>query len=136
MSEAKNSPQIDLDTRLALGVKEAAAALGVSEKAVREMRSELPAVSFGRRVLYPVRELREWLSRRVEEEQSAIDRVTKEVLDDLELSPPELVEAEVPAEGVVEVVRHGGPRAVPGSARARRAAPRSVRLGSGLSTRA
>ena len=51
--------------RLALSGEEAAAALGVSERTLRDLRkrSEIPTVRLGHRVVYPVDGLRRWLDR-------------------------------------------------------------------------
>lgn len=51
--------------RLALKLREAAAAIGVSERTVWEwVRSgDLPSLRRGRVVLIPIRELRDWLTR-------------------------------------------------------------------------
>jgi excisionase family DNA binding protein len=50
--------------RLALDHREAAAALGVAQNTLRDyvQRHGLPVVRVGRRTLYPVHELRRWLS--------------------------------------------------------------------------
>lgn len=49
---------------LALRTREAAAALGVSERTLQSLVSagEVPHVRVGRAVLFPVRELRDWLT--------------------------------------------------------------------------
>lgn len=49
--------------RLALRPKEAAAVLGISERTLRVLAPELPRVTRGGCVLYPVEALREWLRR-------------------------------------------------------------------------
>ena len=51
---------------LALRTKEAAAALGISERTLQELTAagEVPVVKIGRANLYPVKELTAWLSSR------------------------------------------------------------------------
>ena len=55
---------IDPGQRLAVGADEAAALMGVSGRFLRQLaeRGEIPHVRLGRRVLFPVRELKQWLS--------------------------------------------------------------------------
>ncbi len=69
-----------LDDRLALSLAEAARALGVSERHVREMLSELPHVHLGRRVVIPVDSLREWLRDRARAERSRAEREAAEIV--------------------------------------------------------
>lgn len=61
MAETPAPPQEPV--RLALRPAEAAKALGIGERLLWSMtnRGELPHVRMGRRVLYPVDELRAWL---------------------------------------------------------------------------
>ena len=82
-SRAADRKPIDLSTRLALRPPEAAAALGVSERTLRSLQSELPSVRIGRTLLYPVRELEAWLSRRAAAQKSELDSVVEGVLRDL-----------------------------------------------------
>jgi excisionase family DNA binding protein len=58
----------DPPTALALRPRQAAAALGISERTLWAWtkRGEIPHVRLGRMVLYPVAELRTWLSERAE----------------------------------------------------------------------
>ena len=81
--EPENRNPIDLCTRLALRPREAAAALGVSERTLRSLQSELPSVRIGRTLLYPVRELEAWLSRRVTADKCRLDSVVEGVLSEL-----------------------------------------------------
>jgi hypothetical protein len=71
---------IDLSTRLALGIDEAAEALGISPNLLRDHLSELPKVYFGRRVVIPVDGLREWLASRAEAERAVTDKTADEIL--------------------------------------------------------
>ena len=50
--------------KLSLSAAEAAAALGISERALwtRTNSGEVPHVRIGSRILYPVRELEQWLA--------------------------------------------------------------------------
>ena len=77
------SPRLDLRGRLALTLPEAAQALGVSEGHVRGLRSELPCITLGRRVVIPVDALRAWLLSRVEAEHSGELEGVEEVLRSL-----------------------------------------------------
>jgi len=66
MNRADQSIQTDgISTlKLALRPKEAAKALGIGERKLWAMTNsgELPHARIGRAVIYPVRELQEWLS--------------------------------------------------------------------------
>jgi excisionase family DNA binding protein len=74
---------IDLRDRLALRPKEAAKALGISERTLRQMLPELPHVRAGGTILLPVDGLREWLKNQSKAEQGRIDSVVNEVLDSM-----------------------------------------------------
>jgi excisionase family DNA binding protein len=52
---------------IALRTREAAAALGISERMLQELASsgEVPVVKIGRANLFPVRELQDWLTSRI-----------------------------------------------------------------------
>lgn len=62
-------PAVDIERalQLALRPKEAAKALGISERKLWSMTNcgEIPHVRAGRAVLYPLHELRAWLAARV-----------------------------------------------------------------------
>ena len=62
-----------LSSRLALTVAEAAEALGISERTLRDHLHDIPHVYFGRRIVVPVRDLRDWLSRQIEESNTRTD---------------------------------------------------------------
>jgi excisionase family DNA binding protein len=64
-----------LTPRLALRPREAAAALGVSEKTLWLLTADgdVPHFRIGTCVLYPVRELREWLTKQAKSAASAPD---------------------------------------------------------------
>ena len=69
-----------LSDRLALRPKEAADALGVSERTLRALLPEIPHLRFGTSVLIPVEPLREWLRERAETERRHADAVVDDVM--------------------------------------------------------
>jgi len=74
--------ELDSDSmRIALGVREAAAALGVSEGLVRKCLSELPHMRLRGRVLLPVDGLKRWLQERCRAEQQSSRDAAQEILD-------------------------------------------------------
>lgn len=67
---------IVLETRLALRPAEAAAALGVSERTLRDLAPELPRVFLtNRTVVYPVDGLRDWLREHARSEGADVDGI-------------------------------------------------------------
>ena len=66
-----------LDTRLALRPAEAAEALGISERSLRQIGSELPRVHLGRSVVYPIEGLKAWLLERSKEEANDVDEIVR-----------------------------------------------------------
>jgi excisionase family DNA binding protein len=70
-------------SRLALRPKEAAVALGISERTLRGLLPQLPHVRVGGVVLLPVDALKDWLRERAAEGSSRVDRAVVEMLDDL-----------------------------------------------------
>ena len=70
-----------LSDRLALRTKEAAAALGVSERTLRQLRPELPTVQRGNIVLFPVAGLQQWLRDESRADGSRADAVVEEILE-------------------------------------------------------
>jgi hypothetical protein len=68
---------------LALTVRETAAAVGVSERLLRDLLPEIPHVRLGGRVVVLVDPFREWLRERAQQWQSVIDKAADEVLDGL-----------------------------------------------------
>ena len=74
---------IDLRTRFALRAKEAAAALGISERALREVAPGIPRVWLGSLLLYPVKPLEEWLARRAKADQNATDKAVDDIMESL-----------------------------------------------------
>jgi excisionase family DNA binding protein len=72
--------ELPLRDRLALTVEEAAAAVGVSERHLRTMLSEIPHLRLGGRVVIPVKPFDEWLRKRAEQEMSTVDQAVDGVL--------------------------------------------------------
>ena len=72
--------RIDLANRLALRPKEAAQALGIGERTLRQLLPELPHVRVGGVVLLPVDQLREHLREMVRTEKHRGDAVVEEIL--------------------------------------------------------
>ena len=80
MKQAK----LQLESRLALSVGEAATTLGVSERHLRTLLPELPHVHLGGRVVVPVEALREWLRVSVQVEGERSVRIADEILGALD----------------------------------------------------
>ncbi len=72
-----------LGGRLALRPREAARALGIGERTLRQILPEIPHVHVGSAVVIPVDLLREWLRRRARAEQRKADSVVQDVLSEL-----------------------------------------------------
>ena len=85
MAVNERAPQpVDLAGRLALRPAEAARALGVAERTLRDwMRNEgLPFVRVGGAVLVPTAQLRAWLAQRLEHTEhlnEVVDEVMREI---------------------------------------------------------
>ena len=79
-----SNPAGDCSQRLALRLKEAAAALGVSERTLRKWRRDegLPYFHLAGSVLIPVVELERWMAERVTSRQTA-DQIADEILREL-----------------------------------------------------
>lgn len=75
-----------LTDRLALRLKEAADALGVSERHLRTLLPEIPHVHLGSSVRIPVDALREWLREKAQQGHSVVDDAVLEVLQGLDSS--------------------------------------------------
>jgi excisionase family DNA binding protein len=69
---------------LALSVAEAAEAIGVSERHLRDFLCEIPHVRLGTRVVIPVDRFRAWLWEQAELDLDSIDTVVNGLLADLE----------------------------------------------------
>ena len=72
------------EERLGLSVAEAARAIGVSERHLRQCLPEIPHLHMGRRVVIPIDSFREWLLEQAHAEPRRIDRAVRDVLDALE----------------------------------------------------
>ena len=70
--------------RLALRPKEAAEALGISERTLRQLLPELPHFRRGGVVLLPVEELRAWLREQATAEGSRASALADEILEQLD----------------------------------------------------
>ncbi len=75
--------RLALSDRLALRPREAAQALGLSERSLRELLPQLPVIRTRRAVLIPVDALREWLRDRARSDGDKAKKVAQEVLQDL-----------------------------------------------------
>ena len=75
-----NRGDLRLSDRLALRPKEAAEALGISERTLRQLLPELPTIRRGRVVLVPIEGLREWLRDESRAEGGHIEKVVGEIL--------------------------------------------------------
>jgi excisionase family DNA binding protein len=72
---------LSLETRVALRPKEAAEALGISDRTLRQLLPELPTVRRGGIVLIPVEQLRTWLREESEAEKGCVERAVGEILE-------------------------------------------------------
>ena len=71
--------------RLALRPAEAAKALGLSERTLRQLLPQLPHLHAGSAVLIPVDSLREWLREQARAEIGKVDSVVRDALSKLGL---------------------------------------------------
>jgi hypothetical protein len=84
---------LDLAGRLALTIREAAAAVGVSERHLRAILSQVPHCRLGGRVVVPVEPFRGWLAEQAaleaahaESEAQRVDRIANEALAEIRRS--------------------------------------------------
>lgn len=87
---------VSLEGRLALGVADAARALGISERHLRAHLSEIPHVRIGGRVVFPVEVLKSWLNKQAHQEQARADRVVNEILESFRSDPPRRARGRAP----------------------------------------
>ena len=73
----------NLATRLALRPKEAAEALGISERTLRQILPELPHVRVGGVVLLPVEALRAWLTDQAKTRACRSTKMAEEILSEI-----------------------------------------------------
>jgi excisionase family DNA binding protein len=81
MALPMNDTGLELSSRLALRPKEAAKALGISERKLRELLPELPTIRRGNIVLIPVEQLRKWLREESGVEKGRVERAVGEILE-------------------------------------------------------
>ncbi len=72
--------RIRLADRLALRPKEAAEALGIGERTLRQILPELPHIRVGGVVLLPVEGLQAWLREQAKAERSRADTIADDVV--------------------------------------------------------
>ena len=72
------------EERLGLSVAEAARAISVRERHLRQSLPEIPHLHMGRRVVIPIDSFREWLLKQADCESRHIERVVRDVLDALD----------------------------------------------------
>ena len=77
-TNAENS--VRLTDRLALRPREAAAVLGLSERAFRALLPSMPHIRAGGAVLIPVEALRRWLEEQTRSEPGQLDAIVGETL--------------------------------------------------------
>ena len=77
----KGHQRICLADRLALRPKEAAEAMGISERKLRELLPQLPHVRLDGVVVLPTRLLERWLETRSQADASRAERLASEILD-------------------------------------------------------
>ena len=77
----------ELIPRLAFRPREAAEALGISERKLRDLLPELPHIRRGGVILIPVAPLEAWLAREAEAEMSRVDCLVSEVIAKIEGVP-------------------------------------------------
>ncbi len=81
LAEQGDKP-VRLDERLALRPAEAADALGIGERTLRQLLPTLPHVRIGGVVLLPVAALVRWLDDHAKIEQARADAVADEIIKD------------------------------------------------------
>ena len=74
---------IILAERLALTVAETAAALGVSERHLRDLLPEIPHTRLGGRVVIPIEPMQKWLADQTKIEPNRIDETVTEILSEI-----------------------------------------------------
>jgi len=75
---------LDLNARLALRPAEAARALGLSERSLRQMLAQIPHLRAGSAVLIPVDSLRDWLRERAQVHQQQTNATVREIVESLD----------------------------------------------------
>ena len=72
-----------LAERLALTVSETAAALGVSERHLRDLLPEIPHTYLGSRIVIPVGTMQKWLEEQTKNETNLVDKTVDEILREI-----------------------------------------------------
>jgi hypothetical protein len=80
MPDPHSASLLQSGQRLALRPREAAAALGISERTLRSLLPRLPHMRLDGAVLIPVDSLRRWLSQNAEAPGDRVDRLVAESL--------------------------------------------------------
>ena len=73
-----------LGGRLGISVAEAARAIRVAERHLRQSLPEIPHLHVGRRVVIPIESFREWLRARPQGESQRLGEPSKDVLEALD----------------------------------------------------
>jgi hypothetical protein len=83
-----DSPEtaVRLSERLALSVPEAARAIAVSERLMRNLLPEIPHCRLGNRVVIPVSLLVEWLRKQAQEEKNVVGKAVNDILEKIQSS--------------------------------------------------
>ncbi len=79
----KATSPVQLSGRLALRPAEAAKALGIGERTLRQILPELPHLRVGGIVLLPVEGLQAWLREQSKAERGRVDETVSEILDSM-----------------------------------------------------
>ena len=74
---------VELRNRLSLRAGEAAQVLGISERTLRHWLPRLPHIREGNVLLFPVDQLRAWLSDRVRQQEEEAQRLASELMAEL-----------------------------------------------------
>ena len=75
---------LKLESRLALRPAEAARALGLSERALRQILPRIPHLHAGSAVLIPVDSLRDWLREQEQVRQREMSTTVREIVESLD----------------------------------------------------
>ena len=79
----ENAVRLHVADRLALRPREAAEALGISERKLRQLLPRLPHVRLDGVVLLPVEQLRRWLAENAQLQASRVDSAVSEIMNSL-----------------------------------------------------
>ena len=81
-----DSPEttVRLSERLALSISEAAKAVGISERLMRTVLSDIPHCHVGNRVVIPVPLLEEWLRKQAQKEENVVGKAVNDILEEIQ----------------------------------------------------